>query len=168
MTERPVWEVLVDVFRLAKLDLEVERDPKTGHIKAARSYACPLDIYHRREVISDNQYSAGIDLGELWLAGVERGHHSQWKYEVTGGGGYKSKDVFLDATLRFIKACRAVDHSPALAIRVCCHHHRAGPRVNMVLLRDGLNDLVRAYFTTNGLTSFPKAMKAQASETNPS
>jgi hypothetical protein len=147
MTERPVWEDLVDVFRLAKMDLEVQRDPGTGRIKAARSYACPLDFYHRRGWISDDQHSAGVDLGELWLSGIERGHHSQWKYEVTGGGGYKSKDIFSDATLRFLKACKAIDHPPALgvALRVCCQHKPAGPRANMVLLKDGLDDLVRHF-----------------------
>ena len=88
MTERPVWEDLVGVFRLAKMDLEIQRDPKTGHIKAARSYACPLDYYHKRGWITDDQHSAGVDFGELWQA--------------PGLGGviedvYRSGEPFLEA-----------------------------------------------------------------------
>jgi hypothetical protein len=158
---RHTWEDLVDVFRLAKMDLEIERDPTTGHIRKAQSYSSPLDAYQRKRLLQDDpksaeasqldrardRYDSGMRLAQLWYYGIERSNHSQWRYEVQTGGSTKPKDPLTSSTIQFIRACKAVELPVAcrVAIRVCCHNKPAGERGEMLLLKRALDDLTKHF-----------------------
>ena len=111
-----------------------------------RSYKSPLDFYGRRGWITSEQHSAGLELAELFFAAFGRTGSVESNYRTRVGGG-RAKH-YLDARVWFYqRACAAIraGDERRMCIQVCCYDLKAGGGEEMLLLRGGLDDLVRHF-----------------------
>ncbi len=111
-----------------------------------RSYKSPLDYYERRGWVSSEQHSAGLELAELHFSALGKTGSVESNYQTRVGGGMAKH--YLDARMWFYqRACLAIRASEErrMCIQVCCYDLKAGGGEEMMLLRGGLDDLVRHF-----------------------
>ena len=149
MTSKPWQDVVDDLTRLHG-ELDVQIDHARSRPSFVRTFKQPLDFYHRKGMISDEQHSAGLDLAQAFHFGMEVGNHSQWRYEPSSSGGKPEPDKALLQLVRgqsYFRAVIAIDGraTQRMVVNVCCYGQTAGKGGGMEVLKRGLNDLVKHY-----------------------
>ena len=147
--EHELQRVVDDLVRLhGEIDFKVDAARRT--IGFARTFKHPLDFYHRKGLITDEQHSAGVDLAQAFHFGIEVGNHSQWRYEPASSGGGPEADKALVQLVKaqaYFRAVLAVDGraTQKVVVGVCCFGEKAGKGGGMDVLKRGLDDLVKHY-----------------------
>jgi hypothetical protein len=127
-------------------DLEALRGEK-GEVIWGRSFKWPLDFYFRRKHINGAQHRAGCDYHRLWRDGVINSGYAQVRYEVRAGGNttptpsLRTEVEYKQAVEAITGATEDITTMKRYVIYMVCALGVSAGRGNIVMLRDGLNDL---------------------------